>query len=174
MTETTAAYEHLVGKAVRVRRYEQPGLADGHPERVLTAEHRGTVTRLLPHDVIELRVSDSPGGPGLVRVGLGYAYLGTGSQDDRGQYHYLVTEVVPLAELASDVPAEVPPGGAELAEDALDLLAGVQAQVARLLRILELLNAYGQAMVGDQWWPGNASVWLTDGRGAELERLLNG
>ena len=168
MTETTSAYAHLVGRAVRVRRYHQPGLADGDPERQLAHEHTGIVTRLLPHDVIELRVTDSPGGPGLVQVGLGYVYLGLGQggSDSLGRGKYLVTEVTPLAD------CEPEPGPADPV-----LAAERQAwleQVRRLERTIELLNAYGQAMVGDQWWPGNASVWLTDGRGAELERLLNG
>jgi len=40
------------------------------------------------------------------------------------------------------------------------------------VRTVELLNAYGQAMAGDQWWPGNAGVYLDEQRAAELEALL--
>jgi hypothetical protein len=47
------------------------------------------------------------------------------------------------------------------------------AQLAALERTVELLLAYGEAKFGDEWWPGNASNWLTDGRGAELEQLLD-
>ncbi len=43
---------------------------------------------------------------------------------------------------------------------------------ARLERIITLLNRYGEAMVGDQWWPGNASAYLPGPEGAELEALL--
>jgi hypothetical protein len=46
------------------------------------------------------------------------------------------------------------------------------AEVARLRRTVELLNAYGEAALRDAWWPGNARVYLTDGRGEELEQLL--
>ena len=48
------------------------------------------------------------------------------------------------------------------------------ALVTRLERVIELLNRYGKAMNGDQWWPGNASAWLSGPDGAELEALLNG
>jgi len=47
-------------------------------------------------------------------------------------------------------------------------------QLADALRTVELLNAYGEAKFGDEWWPGNARAYLTDGRGEELERLLEG
>ena len=41
-----------------------------------------------------------------------------------------------------------------------------------LERTIELLNAYGNAKFGDEWWPGNARNWIgEDGR--ELEHLLD-
>ena len=49
---------------------------------------------------------------------------------------------------------------------------GLARQVRQLVRTVELLNAYGQAMAGDQWWPGNAGVYLDEQRAAELEALL--
>ena len=39
-------------------------------------------------------------------------------------------------------------------------------------RAFDLLNAYGQAKFGDEWWPGNAQPWLGGEEGAELELLL--
>jgi hypothetical protein len=43
---------------------------------------------------------------------------------------------------------------------------------AQLVRTIELLNAYGAAKFGDEWWPGNAQPWLGEDEGTELELLL--
>jgi hypothetical protein len=41
-----------------------------------------------------------------------------------------------------------------------------------LRRTVELLNEYGTAKFGDEWWPGNAGGWLSDGKARELAALL--
>jgi hypothetical protein len=147
------AYEPAVGDFVRVVRWEQPSLAEGDRDRKLSAVHLGEVTALLANHVIELRVADSPDGPGLVRIGLGYVFLGLGSKDDQGRYWYLVTRVSRV--------------------DPVLVVSELTARVAELERLAALLSEYGQAMVGDQWWPGNASVYLAGEPGRELERLLS-
>lgn len=40
------------------------------------------------------------------------------------------------------------------------------------INLCELLDAYGRAKFGDEWWPGNARPWLGEEDGGELERLL--
>lgn len=45
-------------------------------------------------------------------------------------------------------------------------------QVARLLRLVELLYEYGMAKFGDEWWPRNAGDWIGYDKGAELKALL--
>jgi hypothetical protein len=39
-------------------------------------------------------------------------------------------------------------------------------------RTVELLNEYGQAKFGDEWWPGSPWAYLGRERGDELCRLL--
>jgi hypothetical protein len=39
--------------------------------------------------------------------------------------------------------------------------------------MLELLNEYGFAKFGDEWWPGNAQPWIGEEKGKELEKLLD-
>jgi hypothetical protein len=39
-------------------------------------------------------------------------------------------------------------------------------------RTVELLNEYGQARFGDEWWPGSPWAYLGRERGDELCRLL--
>jgi hypothetical protein len=55
---------------------------------------------------------------------------------------------------------------------ALDLLAALEHAVTRADRRIALLNAYGQARLGDDWWPSNASAWIGDADGDELAELL--
>jgi hypothetical protein len=38
--------------------------------------------------------------------------------------------------------------------------------------LVELLNEYGKARFGDQWWPTNAVGWLGEAKGERLEDLL--
>ena len=38
-------------------------------------------------------------------------------------------------------------------------------------RIITLLDRYGEAKFGDEWWPGHAEAFIGD-EGIELERLL--
>ncbi|TKG62375.1 MULTISPECIES: hypothetical protein [Pseudonocardiaceae] len=40
-------------------------------------------------------------------------------------------------------------------------------------RVIELLNQYGQAKFGDEWWPGNADSWLDQADADELATLLD-
>lgn len=40
-------------------------------------------------------------------------------------------------------------------------------------RVIELLNQYGQAKFGDEWWPGNADAWLNQPDADELATLLD-
>ena len=44
-----------------------------------------------------------------------------------------------------------------------------EAEVARLERQVELLNKYGEAKFGDEWWPGNAEPWV----GKDVAREMN-
>ena len=39
-------------------------------------------------------------------------------------------------------------------------------------RTVELLNEYGQAKFGDEWWPGSPWAYIGRERGDELCRLL--
>jgi hypothetical protein len=48
------------------------------------------------------------------------------------------------------------------------------AHVARLRRLVGLLNQYGAAKFGDEWWPGNAAAWLSLDEAAELATLQEG
>ncbi|MUM03493.1 hypothetical protein B5P44_01645 [Mycobacterium sp. CBMA 213] len=41
-------------------------------------------------------------------------------------------------------------------------------------RLIDLLNAYGVARFGDEWWPGNAGPWIGGVQGEELASLLAG
>ena len=43
---------------------------------------------------------------------------------------------------------------------------------ARVRRLVELLNEYGAAKFGDEWWPGAAGAHLDRAAAAELEELL--
>ena len=38
----------------------------------------------------------------------------------------------------------------------------------------DLLNEYGDARFGDEWWPTNARAWIGEGRARTLEGLLLG
>ncbi len=38
--------------------------------------------------------------------------------------------------------------------------------------LIDLLNKYGEAKFGDEWWPGNASAWIDKEKAARLEELL--
>lgn len=40
-------------------------------------------------------------------------------------------------------------------------------------RTVELLNEYGAAKFGDEWWPGNAGEWIGREKGLELAVLLD-
>jgi hypothetical protein len=42
---------------------------------------------------------------------------------------------------------------------------------ARLRRLVDLLNQYGTAKFGDEWWPGNAAAWLSPEAAGELATL---
>lgn len=46
------------------------------------------------------------------------------------------------------------------------------ALIARLRETIDLLNAYGEAKLGDDWWPGNAGAWIGEEEGRRLEYLL--
>ena len=39
-------------------------------------------------------------------------------------------------------------------------------------RLINLLNEYGDAKFGDEWWPGNAGPWIGAEKGDELASLL--
>lgn len=39
---------------------------------------------------------------------------------------------------------------------------------AAIERFATLLNEFGQAQYGDEWWPGNASRWMDDGEALEV------
>lgn len=41
-------------------------------------------------------------------------------------------------------------------------------------RLIDLLNQYGNAKFGDEWWPGCAEAWLPADDAAELAALLEG
>lgn len=43
---------------------------------------------------------------------------------------------------------------------------------ARAVRLLELVNRYGHAKFGDEWWPGAADAWLDAQDATELADLL--
>ena len=100
MTET---YRPQPGDQVRVRRFEQPSLEPGDPDRKLVMELTGTVTSAHRNNVMELDpasvvVRDGDDGPPGVSalVNLGYTFLGQGTRDARGRCWYLVTEVTRL------------------------------------------------------------------------------
>lgn len=46
-------------------------------------------------------------------------------------------------------------------------------EIEKLKRTIELLHAYGEARLGDDWWPGNAKPHLGEEKGGELEALLD-
>jgi hypothetical protein len=39
-------------------------------------------------------------------------------------------------------------------------------------RIIELLNEYGEAKFGDEWWPGSPWQWIGRTKGDEFCRLM--
>jgi hypothetical protein len=41
-------------------------------------------------------------------------------------------------------------------------------------RVVTLLNQYGAAKFGDEWWPSNADAWIGQAEADELAALLNG
>ena len=43
---------------------------------------------------------------------------------------------------------------------------------AEMHLLLKLLNSYGHAKFGDEWWPSNAAPWIGERNAAELSRLL--
>jgi hypothetical protein len=45
-------------------------------------------------------------------------------------------------------------------------------QIDRLTKLIDMLGEYGRAKFGDEWWPGNAEVWLGREKGRELYELL--
>ena len=45
------------------------------------------------------------------------------------------------------------------------------ADAERSRRLAGLLNQYGTAKFGDEWWPGNAAAWLPADAAAELATL---
>ena len=61
----------------------------------------------------------------------------------------------------------------ELAEKALAAAQVSAPSQGPAARIIELLNRYGKAKFGDEWWPGNASRYLPEAEAAELNRLLS-
>jgi hypothetical protein len=71
-----------------------------------------------------------------------------------------VTEIVPAAPdtTPAQATAQQPPRG--------HAGSGI-----RLLRLVELLNRYGTARLGDQWRPGHAAAWLPPDEAAELAAL---
>jgi hypothetical protein len=40
-------------------------------------------------------------------------------------------------------------------------------------RMLALLNEYGDARFGDEWWPGNAGAWIGEVKAQELRDLMD-
>lgn len=78
-----STYIPRAGDRVRVRRYEQPRLRSGDPDRVLTHEWTGTVDR---HDGV---VTD-----GGDLVSFAYTFVSDGPVP--GTRAYFVTEVEPL------------------------------------------------------------------------------
>ena len=40
-------------------------------------------------------------------------------------------------------------------------------------RLVELLNEYGHAKFGDEWWPGNAEAWIGKEKAETLAALLD-
>lgn len=41
-------------------------------------------------------------------------------------------------------------------------------------KTVSLLNEYGDARFGDEWWPANARAWLGENEALDLERMLVG
>ena len=41
-----------------------------------------------------------------------------------------------------------------------------------LTRLIKLLQEYGEAKFGNEWWPSNADPWLGPDKGQELAELL--
>jgi hypothetical protein len=39
-------------------------------------------------------------------------------------------------------------------------------------RVIQLLNEYGAAKFGDEWWPETAGDWIGQAKGLELKILL--
>jgi hypothetical protein len=109
--EPRAGYVPAFGDRVRVRRYEQPSLRPGDPDRKLLIELTGTITYAsrvtidLDPATVVITVNetghDDPLGA-MWRVGLRYVFLGSTGQtvprataDADGRNWYLVTEVTP-------------------------------------------------------------------------------
>jgi hypothetical protein len=58
-----------------------------------------------------------------------------------------------------------------VAETTIITLSSVDDTTRKLLRLAELLNSYGEARLGNDWWPGNAGSWIGDDNAHELEDL---
>jgi hypothetical protein len=41
-----------------------------------------------------------------------------------------------------------------------------------IIEMITLINEYGDAKFGDEWWPGNANGWIGDEKGNRLSELL--
>jgi hypothetical protein len=44
---------------------------------------------------------------------------------------------------------------------------------AEVAELYQLLNEYGNAKFGDEWWPGNAAVWIGEQQAARLDELTD-
>jgi hypothetical protein len=55
--------------------------------------------------------------------------------------------------------------------DYLGAVEDLESGARRLKRQIELLNEYGTAKFGDDWWPGNAVPWIGREKAMELHEL---
>lgn len=54
-----------------------------------------------------------------------------------------------------------------------DSLEELPPKPGKTERTIELLNEYGNAKFGDDWWPSNAAAWIGTEKARELAGLLD-